>query len=185
MSSCVVHSHYRTPPETVVTADDGRICGLQDRTGDIILGGLFAVHTFVPESDHGQCTNAVRDQGIQSLEAMLYAIDDTNSDPDLLPNITLGYDIRDTCLSEKICLNKSVDIVLANYSESCPLKLLPPVMAVIEPLESHVSIQVANFFCIFRMPQVSYASFSLHQITAILIVIPLPLTLPLIVKCRP
>ena len=72
----------------------------------------------------------------ESLEAMLYAIDDTNSDPDLLPNITLGYDIRDTCLSEKICLNKSVDIVLANYSESCPLKLLPPIMAVIEPLES-------------------------------------------------
>ena len=80
--------------------------------------------------------------------------------PDLLPNITLGYDIRDTCLSEKIGLNKSVDIVLANYSESCPPMLLPPVMAVIGPLESYVSIQVTKFFHIFWLPQVSYASSS-------------------------
>ena len=82
LSSCAVQSHYRTPPETVLTADDGRIRGLQDRTGDIILGGLFAVHTFVPESDHGICEDAVRDQGIQSLDAMLYAIDAINSDHD-------------------------------------------------------------------------------------------------------
>ena len=161
LACCAVQSNYHNRPETVLTADDGRIRGLQDRTGDIILGGLFAVHTFVPESDHGICEDAVRDQGIQSLEAMLYTIDAINSDPDLLPNITLGYDIRDTCRSEKIGLDESVDMLLqANDSESCPLKLLPPVMAVIGPLESHVSIQVANFFRIFRMPQVSYASSS-------------------------
>ena len=91
---------------------------------------------------------------------MLYAIDAINSDPDLLPNITLGYDIRDTCRSEKIGLDESADMVLGNDSESCPLKLLPPIMAVIGPLESHVSIQVANFFRIFQMPEVSYASSS-------------------------
>ena len=164
LSSCAVQFHYRTPPETVLTADDGaRIRGFQDRSGDIILGGLFAVHTFVPGSDHGQCTDTERDQGIQSLEAMLYAIDAINSDPDLLPNITLGYDIRDTCRSEKIGLDESADMVLANDSESCfgnSDRFLPAVMAVIGPLESHVSIQVASFFRIFRMLQVSYASSS-------------------------
>ena len=82
LSSCAVQSHYRTHPETVLTADDGRIRGLQDRTGDIILGGPFAIHAFVPELDNGQCTDAVRDQGIQSLDAMLYAIDAINSDHD-------------------------------------------------------------------------------------------------------
>ena len=164
LSSCAVQFHYNTPPETVLTADDGtRIRGFQDRSGDLILGGLFAVHTFLPESDHGQCTDTERDQGIQSLEAMLYAIDVINSDPDLLPNITLGYDIRDTCRSEKIGLDESPDMVLANDLESClgnSKKFLPDVMAVIGPLESHVSIQVASFFCIFQMPQVSYASSS-------------------------
>ena len=94
---------------------------------------------------------------------MLYAIDAINSDPDLLPNISLGYDIRDTCLSEKIGVNESADMVLANDSE-CHLgnsdKLQPAVMAVIGPLESRVSIQVASFFRILQMPQVSYASAS-------------------------
>ena len=92
MSSCAVQFHYRTHPKTVLTADDGRIRGLQDRTADIILGGveyvvykialqisfyggLFLIHIPVPGSDGGQCTDAVRDQGIETLEAMLYAID--------------------------------------------------------------------------------------------------------------
>ena len=118
LSSCAVQFHYRTPLETVLTADDGtRTCGFQDHSGDIILGGLFPVHTSVPGSDGGQCTDAIWDKGIEILEAMLYAIDAINSDPDLLPNITLGYDIRDTCQSEKIGFDESVDMVLANDSE--------------------------------------------------------------------
>ena len=149
LSSCAVQFHYHTCPETVLTAEDRtRIRGFQDRTGDIILGGLFAVHTFVPGSDGGQCTDVVRDQGIESVEAMLYAIDTINSDPDLLPNVTLGYDIRDTCRSEKIGLDESANMVLANDSESC-LSNTPAVMAVIGPLQSDVSIPVASFFSYF------------------------------------
>ena len=32
LSSYAVQFHYRTSPEAVLTADDGRIRGLQDRT---------------------------------------------------------------------------------------------------------------------------------------------------------
>ena len=148
LSSCAVQFHYRTP-ETVLTADDGRIRGFQDHSGDIILGGLFPVHTSVPGSDGGGCADGLSNKGIQSLEAMLYAIDAINSDPDLLPNITLGYDIRDTCQSEKIGLNESADMVLVKGLESClgnSERFLPAVMAVIGPLESHVSIPIASFF---------------------------------------
>ena len=164
LSFCAVQFHYRTPPETVLTADDGaRIRGFQDRNADIILGGLFPVHSTIPASNGGQCTDAIWDQGIETLEAMLYAIDAINSDPDLLPNITLGYDIRDTCQSEKIGLDESADMVLANDLESCPGnsdKTLPAVMAVIGPMRSGVSIPIASFFRVFQVPQISYASSS-------------------------
>ena len=164
LSSCAVQFHYNTRPETVLTADDSsRIRGFQDHSGDIILGGLFPVHTSVPGPDGGKSADGLSSKGIQSLEAMLYAIDAINSDPDLLPNITLGYDIRDTCRSEKIGLDESADMVLANDSE-CHLgnseRFLPAVMAVIGPLESHVSIPIASFFHILQVPQVSYASSS-------------------------
>ena len=165
LPSGAVQFHYRTRPETVLYADDGRVRGFQDRTGDIILGGLFPVRSIIPESEGGKCADTVRDHGIQTAEAMLFAIDSINSDPDLLPTITLGYDIRDTCQSEKIGLDESADMVLASDSESCPSisnsdKFLPSVMAVIGPLQSHVSIQIANFFRIFQTLQITYASSS-------------------------
>ena len=43
---------------------------------------------------------------------MLYAIDSINTDPDLLPGVELGYDIRDTCLSETIGLDEAIDLII-------------------------------------------------------------------------
>ena len=45
-----------------------------------------------------------------------------NSDPDLLPNLTLGYDVRDTCYSQNIALDEALDILVAESEvelESC------------------------------------------------------------------
>lgn len=168
----VVTHHYDSPPETILTsAEDGdRINGVQDRSNkDIILGGLFTVHIDAAGSAGGKCGETVWGYGMETLEAMFYALDRINSDPLLLPNISVGYDIRDTCQSENIALDESVDFVLSNGQvdvESCELisngnhtKLIP-VSAVIGPLESFVTIPTASFFRLFQMPQVSYASSS-------------------------
>ena len=101
-----VQYHYGVAATPVIK--DGRIRGMQDREGkDIILGGLFTVHyDGVNASNDGVCGQVTWDHGIQTLEAMLYAIDVINSDPDLLPNITLGFDISDTCKRENVALMK-------------------------------------------------------------------------------
>ena len=44
----------------------------------------------------------------------VFVIDLVNNDPQVLPNITLGYDIRDTCINENIALDESVDLVLSS-----------------------------------------------------------------------
>ena len=62
------------------------------------------------------------DKSLEYLDAILFAIDLVNNDPHLLPNITLGYDIWDTCISENIALDGSVDFVLSSVHlefESC------------------------------------------------------------------
>ncbi|XP_003391520.1 PREDICTED: metabotropic glutamate receptor 3-like, partial [Amphimedon queenslandica] len=172
VQSSDVQFQYNTPPESILTTDGGnRINGVQDRRGkDIILGGLFTVHNDAEGSAGAKCGDKVWGQGIETLEAMFYSLDSINSDPDLLPNITLGYDIRDTCQSENIALDESVSLVFTNTdaeSGTCrPSEASGndstqiPVAATIGPLESFVTIPVASFFRLFQMPQVSYASTS-------------------------
>ena len=62
------------------------------------------------------------DKTLKHLEAVLFAIDLVNNDLHILPNITLGYDIRDTCISENIVLDESIDVLLSSghlQLESC------------------------------------------------------------------
>ena len=83
-----------------VTTAGGRIRALMQRNdADFVLGGLFPVH----DNDDGgsRCGPVRKERGAERMEAMLYAIDRINSDPTLLPNITFGFDIQDTCYSVK------------------------------------------------------------------------------------
>ncbi|CAL8358794.1 unnamed protein product [Lota lota] len=72
--------------------------------GDLVLGGLFPVH----EKGAGleECGRVNEDRGIQRLEAMLFAIDRINSDPTLLPGVSLGVHILDTCSRDTYALEQ-------------------------------------------------------------------------------
>ena len=170
-TECVAQYHFGTPPESILRADGGtRISGIQDlEDKDIILGGLLRVH----KSDgSGKCDEIYLDKTMENLEAVLFAIDLINSDPNILPNITLGYDIRDSCRSENIALDESVDFVFSSGRlelKSCfdsnlnlsNISTKPPVVAVIGAIDSYISIPLASFFRVFNMPQISFASTSL------------------------
>lgn len=72
--------------------------------GDLVLGGLFPVH----EKGAGmeECGRVNEDRGIQRLEAMLFAIDRINTDNTLLPGISLGVHILDTCSRDTYALEQ-------------------------------------------------------------------------------
>ncbi|XP_073184352.1 metabotropic glutamate receptor 8 isoform X3 [Lepidochelys kempii] len=135
--------------------------------GDIILGGLFPVHA---KGDRGvPCGELKKEKGIHRLEAMLYAIDQINKDPDLLANITLGVRILDTCSRDTYALEQSLTFVQALIEkDGSDVKCAngdPPIFtkpdkisAVIGAAASSVSIMVANILRLFKIPQVSYAS---------------------------
>jgi Receptor family ligand binding region len=42
---------------------------------------------------------------------MMWTLDKINKDPNILPNVTLGWDIRDTCWFPPIALEQSVDFI--------------------------------------------------------------------------
>ncbi|KAK1336201.1 hypothetical protein QTO34_004005 [Cnephaeus nilssonii] len=81
--------------------------------GDIIIGALFSVH-HQPTVDkvHERKCGAVREQyGIQRVEAMLHTLERINADPTLLPNITLGCEIRDSCWHSAVALEQSIEFI--------------------------------------------------------------------------
>lgn len=135
--------------------------------GDITLGGLFPIHARGP---HGlPCGELKKEKGIHRMEAMLYAIDQINQDPYLLPNVSLGARILDTCSRDTYALEQSLTFVQALIQKDtsdihcsngeAPLIRKPErVVAVIGASASSVSIMVANILRLFEIPQVSYAS---------------------------
>ena len=141
-----------------------RISGFKDNDdSDIVFGGLFAVH--LSATGGGQCTEAVINRGVERIEAMLYAIDAINSNPNLLPGITLGYDIRDTCMSFNIALDETADLLLFGKQieiGSCTTNNITDSLlaGVIGASASFVSRPVASLLRIFQIPQVSYSSSS-------------------------
>lgn len=85
--------------------------------GDVVFGGLFPMHEhLVPTPGSGgsaefPCGAIKEEKGIQRLEAMLYALDLINEDPNILPNITIGAVILDTCSSDTHALDQSMEFV--------------------------------------------------------------------------
>ena len=79
--------------------------------GDIVFGGLFPMHEHLPGSPDYPCGALKVEKGIQRVEAMLYALDLINNDPNLLPNITIGAVILDTCSSDTYALDQSMEFV--------------------------------------------------------------------------
>ncbi len=128
--------------------------------GDITLGGLFPIHARGP---HGlPCGELKKEKGIHRMEAMLYALDQINSDPELLPNITLGARILDTCSRDTYALEQSLTFVQAliqkdtsdiRCSNGEPPIIRKPerVVGVIGASASSVSIMVANILRLFEV----------------------------------
>ncbi|TNM86959.1 hypothetical protein fugu_007189 [Takifugu bimaculatus] len=135
--------------------------------GHLTLGGLFPVHS--RGTDGAPCGDLKKENGIQRLEAMMYALDQINQDEQLLPNITLGARLLDTCSRDTYALEQSLTFVQALITKDTsdvrctngepPVFLKPEkVVGVIGASASSVSIMVANILRLFQIPQISYAS---------------------------
>ncbi|KAL7837667.1 hypothetical protein SRHO_G00273780 [Serrasalmus rhombeus] len=135
--------------------------------GDLTLGGLFPVHARGVAGE--PCGDVKKENGIHRLEAMLYALDQINGDDELLPNITLGARVLDTCSRDTHALEQSLTFVQALIQKDTsdvrctngepPVFVKPEkVVGVIGASASSVSIMVANILRLFQIPQISYAS---------------------------
>ena len=120
----------------------------------MIIGGLVPVHRKTDTTEN-KCADVVNTRGFQALAAMLFTLEEINNDTSILPNITLGAKIYDTCLSQTIGVDGAKQLVRYSLRNTTS-----PLVAAIGPSRSDVSIPVANILRAFDIPQVSYLSTS-------------------------
>uniref|UniRef100_A0A3Q3MGV8 G-protein coupled receptor family C group 6 member A-like n=1 Tax=Mastacembelus armatus TaxID=205130 RepID=A0A3Q3MGV8_9TELE len=138
--------------------------------GDIIIGGLVPVHTSINRSTARGPHSCIQYnfQTFLQTQVLIYAIREINQrTPRVLPNITLGYDIYDTCGDVSFAILATLQLLQNQPNpQSCQLNDIqstltePKTKVVIGELYSEVSIAVARVVALSSVTQISYASTS-------------------------
>ncbi|XP_048121100.1 vomeronasal type-2 receptor 1-like [Alosa alosa] len=91
-------------------------------------------------------------------QVMIFAINEINSDGTLLPNITLGYRIFDSCASPTNTLRAALTLLSEENGDKYTAQCQSPISALIAESGSSQSLALAGTFGPFNLPMVSYFS---------------------------
>uniref|UniRef100_A0AAX7U9Z5 G-protein coupled receptors family 3 profile domain-containing protein n=1 Tax=Astatotilapia calliptera TaxID=8154 RepID=A0AAX7U9Z5_ASTCA len=128
------------------------------KEGDIMIGGIFPIlikeilstSTFDKELPKVQCEGFDL-RVFRWTQAMIFAIEEINNDPALLPNISLGYRILNSCASPTNALRAALTLASGveevDVSSHCP----PAISALIAESGSSQSIAVAGILGPFHI----------------------------------
>ncbi|KAK2847353.1 hypothetical protein Q5P01_010352 [Channa striata] len=137
------------------------------KDGDIILGGIFSFHsswidrkeTYTKKPPPLECTS-LNFRDLQIAQAMIFVIEEINNSTELLPGISLGYKMYDTCGS--IARSVRVALALANGNEVVSAESETPctkpaqVQAIMGETSSSTCMAVATVMGPFHIPLISH-----------------------------
>ena len=141
------------------------------KDGDVIIGGLLAIH-YYGTSD--QCTELFT-IGLGYAEATIFTIEKINKNSTILPNVTIGYDLRDYCGSSAqamkmaydlmfICngdpvhmSNQNISISSTGYVKETKTKTIS---ALVGPADSGSAVLVGSLLQVFGIPAFSQSATS-------------------------
>ncbi|MBN3324639.1 GPC6A protein, partial [Atractosteus spatula] len=156
----------------VLTSEKQNICRLQGtsvfpdffKDGDIVIGGVFAIHSKTEEPELNFKTKPERRACIrinlgefQSAHTMIFAIEEINNRTDLLPGVSLGYKIFDSCDSSPSSVRAAMAL-MNGYEESSDTSCSRPaaVQAIIGESKSSTSIAISEVVAAFHVPVISH-----------------------------
>ena len=81
------------------------------KDGKIIIGGLLKTHY----SETGNQCNRLSTTDLGNAKAMIYAIERMNTNFTLVPNVPIGYELRDYCWSGALVTQTAYELMRGNY----------------------------------------------------------------------
>ncbi|KAM3936591.1 vomeronasal type-2 receptor 26-like [Leptodactylus fuscus] len=133
--------------------------------GDLIIGGIFTVTCYTqlfsnePNEFASYC-DVPMPCFYRYLMALIFAVDEINKNPDILPNMTLGYHVYDSCNN----VNKAIDSalqILSGPEDTVPnyfCARFGHLVGVIGDMNSDISLNLAQILSIFGYSQISYGA---------------------------
>ncbi|XP_075175348.1 vomeronasal type-2 receptor 26-like [Anomaloglossus baeobatrachus] len=166
IASVILHGQCQklsSGPNCFIRKDNALLNTNYFQDGDLIFGGIFTVHYFY-DRHQKKLVDKVCKLPVPSFYkyvlAFMFAIDEINKNPYILPNVTLGYHVTDSCNNE----NKAVENVLQIISG--PGDLVPnysclsngKLVGVIGDQSSKTSLQIIQHLNIYGYTQISYGA---------------------------
>ncbi|XP_066485484.1 vomeronasal type-2 receptor 26-like [Tiliqua scincoides] len=154
--------------ETICKATTRRYAYDYLKPGNHVIGAFSSVHLVAyPEESFKtlppnaiQYTYSLIKRNYQHALALLFAVEEINRDPNLLPNVSLGVHIYDNAFQARLSYDTLLSL-LSGKKDSFPnfkcgkeLKI----SAVIGGLSSEASIQLSTMLNLYKIPQLSYGS---------------------------
>ncbi|KAK5863354.1 hypothetical protein PBY51_000391 [Eleginops maclovinus] len=133
--------------------------------GDYLLGGLFDIHHRRPVNhDRPEAMDCSSQPFLlpsyRRFQVMRFSVEEINNSTNLLPNVSLGYEIFDHCSSVQsfpdVLKLLSVNNLVQPWDE--PHKNLPRILGVVGPYRSAQVLSVAPLFMKDLIPMVSYSA---------------------------
>ncbi|KAM9312158.1 extracellular calcium-sensing receptor-like [Gastrophryne carolinensis] len=139
------------------------------RTGDIMIGHILPLHLdkvyeqidFTQRPPKTTCT-MFHLENYQQFQALVFALDEINHNPNVLSNMTLGFQAYDTCSDLHLALKGSLQVITGNNAIIPNYRCMNnvPLSAIIGASVSTHSIAMAQILGLYRYPQVSHFSTS-------------------------
>ncbi|XP_034001120.1 taste receptor type 1 member 1-like [Trematomus bernacchii] len=136
--------------------------------GDYLLGGLFGIHHDSDPDSHDRpeavdcASKPLISSSYRRFQLMRFAVDEINNSTNLLPNVSLGYEIFDQCSDTHnfpgLFYFISANGLVQPWGE--PHENLSKVMAVVGPYTSTKALAVAPLLMMNQIPMISYGAAS-------------------------
>nr|XP_046170140.1 extracellular calcium-sensing receptor-like [Oncorhynchus gorbuscha] len=137
--------------------------------GDFVIGGVFSMHYYMHSVDHSytslpeplKCTGSLDSRELRFSRAMVFAVDEINNSSDLLPGVTLGYQVHDSCSSVPMAVKVAFQLAngldpMFDTGEQCSGSAT--VTAIVGESGSTPTISMLRIIGPFAIPQVSHFS---------------------------
>ncbi|XP_069053809.1 extracellular calcium-sensing receptor-like [Lepisosteus oculatus] len=157
----------------ILRAAQQPVCQLQGRAafphfskdGDIMIGGMFQIQSkidakmfhFKTKPEPLDC-RSLNIGELQSAQTMIFTIEEINNSTEILPGISLGYKIYDSCDSSPSCVRAAMALMNGNEETLSDTSCSRPaaVQAIIGESSSSPTVAISEAVGPFRIPVISH-----------------------------